>query len=116
MLIPQDFKTFFHLTPVDFRQSINGLSLIVNEEMKMTLNDNELFLFRNKKGNKLKALHYSHHCFSLIYCRLEKGKWVFPKAESGHLELTQAHLKWILSSHRYSKMEALTEEKYTKFI
>lgn len=116
MLIPQELKTFFYLPPVDFRKSIDGLSIIVTEEMKASFAGTQIFLFRNKKGDKLKALHYSHHCFSLIYCRLEKGKWIFPRGESGHLELTQEHLKWLLSSHRYSKMEGLTEQNYTNFI
>ena len=115
MLIPAELKTFFYLLPIDFRKSIDGLAQIIKEHMQQDIVGNRLFLFRNKRGDKIKALNYSHHCFSLIYCRLEKGKWIFPKGDSGHLELSQAHLKWILSSHRYSKIEALTEENYTNF-
>jgi len=116
MLIPATLPTFFHLAPIDFRKSIDGLSVIVTEEMKKILQPNQLFLFRNKRGDKIKALHYAHHCFSLIYCRLEKGKWIFPKGDEESLELTVEHLQWILSSHRYSKMEGLVETSYTKFI
>ena len=116
MLIPSTLKTFFYLQPVDFRLSINGLSVIVSQEMKKELLPNQLFLFRNKCGDKMKALHYSHHCFSLVYCRLEKGRWIFPRGEGDQLELSVEHLKWILSSHRYSKLDALIEEKYSSFI
>ena len=116
MLIPQTLKTFFYLSPVDFRMSIDGLSLVVTEVMKASFGGDQVFLFRNKKGDKLKALHYSHNCFSLIYCRLEKGKWIFPRGDSGHLELTQEHIQWILSSHRYSKIEAMSAGNYAHFI
>ena len=115
MLIPDDLNTFFYLPPIDCRKSMDGLSMIVVQEMKQELTARQLFLFRNKKGNGLKALHYEHHCFSLIYCRLEKGKWVFPSGEVGHLALSQEHLRWMLSSHRYSKMEGLVAESYRYF-
>ncbi len=115
MLIPRTLKTFFHLAPVDFRQSIDGLTRVVKEGMQMNLMESQLFLFRNKRGDKVKALNYSHHCFTLIYCRLEKGKWIFPRGDAGHLELSEEHLRWILSSHRYSKIEGLMEENYTDF-
>ena len=116
MLIPQELKTFFYLPPIDFRKSIDGLSIIITQEMKISLSSGYIFLFRNKSGDKIKALHYSHHCFSLIYCRLEEGKWIFPRGGSGYLELTQEHLKWLISSHRYSRMQSITEKNYTNFI
>jgi transposase len=116
MLVPTTLKTFFYLPIVDFRKSVDGLSMLVAETMRLPLGDDKIFIFRNKKGDRIKALHYSHHCFSLIYCRLDKGKWIFPRGESGHLELTQEHVRWILSSHRYSKIEALNAENYSAFI
>ncbi len=116
MLVPTTLKTFFYLPIVDFRKSVDGLSVLVAETMKLPLGEDKIFIFRNKKGDCIKALHYSHHCFSLIYCRLDKGKWIFPRGESGHLELTQEHVRWILSSHRYSKIEALNAENYSSFI
>lgn len=116
MLIPQTLKTYFYLPAIDFRKSIDGLSVLVTEAMQLSIKRDQVFIFRNRLGDKLKALHYSHNCFSLVYCRLDKGKWIFPRGESGHLELTQEHVRWILSSHRYSKLEALHAENYEKFI
>ena len=116
MLIPQHLKTFFYLPAIDFRQSVDGLSRIIAETMRLPMACDHVFIFHNRSGNRLKALHYAHHCFSLIYCRLEKGKWIFPQGSSGHLELTQAHVNWILSSHCYSKLEALQAENYHQFI
>lgn len=116
MLVPSTLKTFFYLPVVDFRKSVNGLSILVTQTMQLTLSEENIFIFRNKRGDRLKALHYSHHCFSLIYCRLDKGKWIFPRGESGHLALTTEHVRWILSSHRYSKSDALIAENYSAFI
>ncbi len=116
MLVPTTLKTFFYLPVVDFRKSVDGLSVLVTEAMQLQLSEEKIFIFRNKKGDRLKALHYAHHCFSLVYCRLDKGKWIFPRGDFGHLELTAEHVRWILSSHRYSKIEALNAENYSAFI
>lgn len=116
MLVPTTLKTFFYLPIVYFRKSLDGLSVLVTEAMQLPLSDDRIFIFRNKKVDRLKALHYSNHCFSLIYRRLDKGKWIFPRGESGHLELTAEHVRWIVSSHRYSETEALNAESYSKFI
>lgn len=78
MLIPRNLETYLYIPRVDFRKSINGLHVIVVENMQMKPESDLLFLFRNKRGDKIKALHYVHNCFTLIYCRLEKGKWIFP--------------------------------------
>ena len=116
MLIPDHLNTYFYLPVVDFRKSINGLSVLVIESMNLSLDSDQIYLFHNRRGDKLKALHYSHHCFSLVYCRLEKGKWILPKGDEGHLELSQSHLSWLLSSHQYSRVDALKETVYQQFI
>ena len=115
MLIPTHLTTFLHVSPVDFRKSINGLSAIVIDCMQLELTSGQLYLFRNKRGDRMKALHYEHNCFTLIYCRLEKGKWVFPRSESSHFELTQQHVEWLLSSHQFSKAEGMKAADYTEF-
>jgi len=49
---------YLHRDPVDFRKSINGLSVIVEQQMKLSPFDNSLFVFCNRGRDKLKALYW----------------------------------------------------------
>ena len=107
MLIPDDIKIYFYTQPVDMRKSIDTLSVLVTEVLKMTPIDGSLFLFRGKSGNKLKALYYEMNCFTLWYRRLEKGRFIFTRDATGCIEMSREHLKWLLASDKYSRMDAM---------
>jgi transposase len=77
--------------------------------------EGHLFLFRNRSGNKLKALYYEINCFTLWYRRLEKGRFVFQKNSEGHIEMSQDHFRWLLASDKYSRKEASMPLQYEKY-
>jgi transposase len=58
MLIPEDVKIYLYTQPTDMRKSIDTLCIMVSEILKMDPISGHLFLFRNRSGNKLKALYY----------------------------------------------------------
>lgn len=66
---------YLHVLPVDFRKSINGLLAIVESELELNAFTGALFLFSNKKSDKLKVLHWDKTGFALWYKRLEKHKF-----------------------------------------
>jgi transposase len=101
MLIPSGLKIHLYCGITDMRKSINTLAIMVQEVLNMEPTNGHLFLFRNRYGNKLKVLYYEEHCFTLWYRRLEKGKFVFPRNAQGHLELSQEHFNWLLSSNKF---------------
>src|SRR3990167_8231305 len=107
MLIPDRMKIYFYTQPVDMRKSIDTLCVMITEILHMNPIMGQLFLFRNKRGNKLKALYYETNCFTLLYRRLEKGRFVFPKNSEGAIEITKEHLWWLLASDKYSRIDAL---------
>jgi transposase len=115
MLIPDDIKIYFHTEPVDMRKSIDTLSVLVSEVIKMNPADGNLFLFRSKSGNKLKALYYETNCFTLWYRRLEKGKFVFMRNASGCIEMSREHFKWLLASDKYSRSDAMLPHSIEHF-
>ena len=47
---------YLHREPVDFRKSINGLALIVEQEMKLSSMSPTPFVFCNRDRNRVKAL------------------------------------------------------------
>lgn len=115
MLIPESVKIYLYTLPTDMRKSIDTLCIMISDVLKMNPMDGHLFLFRSKNGNKLKALYYEQNCFTLWYRRLEKGRFVFPKNAEGSIEMTREHFNWLLASGKYSRLDAMTAQKYTNF-
>ena len=115
MLIPKDIKIYLRLEPTDMRKSIDTLCIVVHDIMQLDPGSGHLFIFRNRQSNKLKALYYVQNCFTLIYCRLEKGKFVFPRNADGQLEITHKHLDWLLASDKYTQLELNDQAPYHTF-
>ena len=65
--------------PVDFRKQIDGLALIVQETLGLNPFSAHLFVFTNRSRDKLKLLYWHHNGYVLLYKRLEKGRFVWPK-------------------------------------
>lgn len=101
MLIPDDIKVHLYCGITDMRKSINTLAIMVQDILHMEPTCGHLFLFRSRGGDKLKALYYEEHSFTLWYRRLDKGKFIFPRNIQGHLELTREHFNWLLSSNKF---------------
>lgn len=89
---------YLHVLPVDFRKSINGLLAIVESELALNAFTGALFLFSNKKRDKLKCLFWDKTGFVLFYKRLEKHKFKWPSdADMQHMRLSEQQLNWLLS-------------------
>lgn len=101
MLIPSTIKVHLYCGVTDMRKSINTLAIMVKDVLQMEPTNGHLFLFRSRGGNKLKALYYEEHSFTLWYRRLDQGKFIFPRNTQGHLELTEEHFKWLLASNKF---------------
>ena len=71
---------FLHRDPVDMRKSINGLSMIVLDELDLSFGPEKLFVFVSRCGKKLKMLYWDRTGFALWYKRLEKQKFYWPKS------------------------------------
>jgi transposase len=108
-VIHWDNKTaiYLHVDPVDFRKSINGLSLIVEDEMALSSISGSLFVFCNKKRDKLKALYWDESGFALWYKRLEKEKFKWPKNKAqSTLSIDQEQWNWLLRGFNINQMQA----------
>ena len=76
----------------DLRKSIDGLVMIVQNEMKLDPFDNVLFVFCNKQMNKLKILHFDEG-FWLYYYRLEHSHFKWPQNLEEALKVNKEELK-----------------------
>ncbi len=80
----------------DLRKSIDGLSIIVSEKFKLDPFSRNLYVFCNRKRDKLKILEWSSSGFWLHYKRLEKDNFNWPDSTNTHIEITEQSLRWLL--------------------
>ena len=96
---------YLHRGFVDFRKSINGLSVIVEEEMGLDVFGLFLFIFCNRGRNRLKVLYWDESGFALWYKRLEEDKFKWPrKMDDEVIEVNEQELRWLLSGYDFWKM------------
>jgi len=99
-------KVYLHVPLTDMRKAVNGLSIIIETDMGLDIEENTLYVFCNKKKNMLKILHYDNG-FWLYYRKLETGKFRWPDT-SGEVKVTFEELKWFINGHELR----LVERKY----
>jgi transposase len=82
----------------DLRRSIDGLSVLVRDQLHLDPLSGHLFLFRNRRGDRLKILLWDHAGFWVLYKRLERGTFAWPRDETGaSVEMRQRDLLLLLS-------------------
>lgn len=93
----EDVKIYLHRTPVDFRKAINGLSVVVQDQMALSPFDRALFVFCNKKRTQLKVLYWDNTGFALWQKRLEKARFKWPRRwHSDPIVLDHEQWQWLL--------------------
>ena len=98
---------YLHREPVDFRKAIDGLSLIVEQGMGLSVYDSALFVFCNRRRDKVKVLYWDNSGFCLWYKRLEKEKFKWPKNDSRDvITLNEEQFNWLLRGFDIRQMNA----------
>lgn len=88
-------QVYLYAEPVDMRKSIDGLSILVEQEMALSPLDEALFVFCNRSRDKIKLLCWEKNGFIVWYKRLEKQRFRWPKVGET-LSLTGQELNWLL--------------------
>jgi transposase len=100
--LPSRTKMFLCIHPVDMRKSFDGLTGIVQEEFLQDPLNGHLFLFVNRRRDRMKAIFWDDDGFVIWYKRLEAGTWQLPSvaaaltAAATTLELEPHELAMIL--------------------
>ena len=107
MIRIEDFEgIFLHCEYVDMRKSINGLSILVQNEMNMDPFSKYLFVFCNRKRTLLKILYWDKTGFALWHKRLEEEKFPWPKhMPQDVVEIDQRKLELFLEGYEFWKLK-----------
>lgn len=90
-------KVYLCVTPVDFRKSITGLSLLVEQTLGLNPFDTTLYVFINRRRDKIKMLLWEKNGFVLWYKRSEKQRFQWPTGHTAAtLTLNGQELNWLL--------------------
>ena len=80
------------------RKQINGLVVLVQEEMRTSPFETALFVFCNRQRQLLKAVYWDRTGFCLWMKRLEKGRFPWPRtAVEARREINVEHLRMVLA-------------------
>ena len=108
---------YLHREPVDFRKSINGLSVIVENEMEMSPFSGALYVFTNRTRDKLKLIYWDNSGFALFYKRLEKDKFHWPRRwPEPSITLSESQLHWLLAGYDITQMQPHQTVQYASVL
>ena len=80
----------------DMRKGFDGLAALVQTQLREDPFCGHVFVFRGRRGDRVKLLWWSGDGLCLFAKRLERGRFVWPQAASGTVSLTGAQLSMLL--------------------
>ncbi len=97
--LPSSVRVYLATTPCDMRRSFDGLHALVNAVMQLDAFAGHLFVFANKRRDRVKILYWDRDGFAVWAKRLEEGTYAMPFSESGEArkEITAHELGALLS-------------------
>jgi transposase len=99
---------------VDFRKAINGLSIVVAEEMELDPFSAHVFGFCNRRRDQVKLLYWERNGFVLWQKRLEKDRFPWPRDEGDEiLTVTGRELNWLLDGIDVFRLRPHKELSYS---
>jgi transposase len=78
--LPPSVRIFVSREPVDMRKGFDSLAQLVRSHLAGDPLSGHLFVFRSKRGDRLKVLYWDSDGLCLFYKRLEIGTFILPTA------------------------------------
>ena len=96
---PAHLRVFVCVTPTDMRKQFDGLHDLVTSVFGRDVLEGHLFLFFNRRRDRVKALWWDRDGLAIFAKRLEKNRYEVPQgaSERGALEIDSTTLALILS-------------------
>ncbi len=94
--VPSGVRVWLAAGTTDMRKGMNGLALQVQQALERDPHGGDLYIFRGRRGDLVKCLWHDDTGMSLYVKRLERGRFVWPRAQEGVVSLTSATLSMLL--------------------
>ncbi len=99
MHLPASVRVYLCSVPCDMRRSFDGLHALVTGTLKLDAFGGHLFVFSNRRRDRVKILYWDRDGFAVWAKRLEEGTYAMPFEEGDQLrrEITAQELGALLS-------------------
>lgn len=99
LAIPPQVKIYVALRPTDMRRGFPGLSGEVQSTLEQDPLSGHLFLFRNRRRDRIKILFWDGDGYAIYYKQLARGTFEFPQpvdSDSPTVEIRASELSMLL--------------------
>ena len=99
LTLPPSVRVFLCLAPADMRRSLDGLAALTREVLQEDPLSGHLFVYFNRRRDRVKVLLFDRSGLCLYYKRLEKGTFrlsAFETPGAARAEIESAELALIL--------------------
>jgi transposase len=92
-------KIYLYAKPADMRRSFNGLHAIVEAEFRRDIRAGDVFVFLNRRLDRIKLIHWDRDGLAIWMKRLERGTFQRPRCPPGaaQVEMDATDLSLLLS-------------------
>ncbi len=104
-MIPSGTRIWIVAGFTDLRRGFVGLGAMVQTTLKENPFSGQVFVFRGRRGDLIKLLWYDGDGLCLFAKRLERGRFIWPKVDSGTVSLTRAQLSMLLEGIDWRRPE-----------
>ena len=104
---PPAVRIWLATAPVDLRRSFDRLAAEVRDVLHNDPLSGHIFVFKNKRGDRVKLLYWDEDGFVIVYKRLEQGTFRWPSVAGGQpsVPLRAAELAMLLDGIDWSKAQ-----------
>ena len=108
MMVPShNLRILLAAQPVDFRKGHDGLAAVAQLALKEDPFTGTVFVFRSKRADRMKILFWDGTGIVMVYKRLEKGRFTWPKRGDGVVELDRTQLETLFAGVDWRRVKAL---------
>lgn len=108
-----ELKVYLHREAVDFRKNINGLAALVEQSLGLDPFARAVYVFRNRRADRIKLLGWDRNGFWLLLKRLEQDRFSWPR-EAAVATLTVEQLHWLLEGIDLAAVRRHPQREYLR--
>lgn len=112
-MIPTGTRIWIVAGVTDLRRGFVGLSAMVQTVLQENPFSGHVFVFRGRRGDLIKLLWFDGDGLCLFAKRLERGRFIWPKMETGTVALTRAQLSMLLEGIDWRRPERTWQPQMT---
>ncbi|CAN5275870.1 IS66 family insertion sequence element accessory protein TnpB [soil metagenome] len=94
--LPSGTRIWLAAGRTDMRRGFDGLAALAQSALAQEPFSGHVFVFRGRRGDIIKLLWWDGQGMCLLAKRREKGRFIWPQAQSGSVSLTPAQLSMLL--------------------